>query len=117
VKKLRINSDDVPLPVRAYLSAIPEDVFPRIIQQLAMGQGGGMEDAFCEFEVGGVSNSTQIRFALFEEEVVVSPAELIRYVRVASAAQIASRPDQALAINEAILELVDRFKDDLRATC
>lgn len=77
-----------------------------IFARAAPGTSATIIDVHCErpgdIQPGDEAFDEGARFALFEEEVVVSEDELVRLVRLASEAQKRALPDQAAAIDEVL---------------
>lgn len=96
---------DWPFPARAFFNAIHDAAFVDTIRALRDGIGASFNDVHCE-RPGDIQPGDEAfegaRFALFEEEVVVSEDELVRLVRLASEAQKRALPDQAAAIDEVL---------------
>ncbi len=69
-----------PAPVVAYFNAAGDENFDRVVSALVSGVGGGVEEAFCDFQDGADGPAT---FWLFEESAVLSRPDLLAVIEEA----------------------------------
>lgn len=94
--QFRIVLEDRLLPVQAFFNAISDDSFLPTLEAFSRGVGAGFNDCHCEFP-GDLEPDDDpidgILFALHEQEVVISNAEFIAYLKTVCNSFVEARPN------------------------
>ncbi|MCX7920469.1 MAG: ribonuclease toxin immunity protein CdiI [Clostridia bacterium] len=100
---------DKHFPIKAFLNAVPDDYFVKVLENLVNGIGFSFNNAHCEFSNdldSGGDAFTGVRIAVCEDEVVVDYKALYFYLVKACEAYINDYPDS----KEAIQLLLNEYK-------
>ena len=79
-------SEDRLFPVQAFFNALPDAIFQDVMTGLLRGVGASINDARCAFSSDldpGEEPFDGVRFSLFEDQVVISEAQMREYIREA----------------------------------
>lgn len=94
--RLRL-ADDRLFPVQAFFNALWDDNFIEVMRRLLCGIGGSMNDAYCRFSSDldpWEEPFEGVRFSLYEDEVIITAAELKSYIEQACVAYLSTYPEQ-----------------------
>lgn len=89
--------DDRLFPVQAFFNAFWDDNFVEVMRGLLGGIGHSMDDAHCRFpsDLDPWEEPFEgVRFSLYEDEVIITAAELKAFVAQACVAYLAAHPEQ-----------------------
>ena len=113
-KGFRIQVDNERLfPIQAFFNAISDHSFVETIANLLRGIGASFDDAHCEFPKDldpGEEPFEGVRFALYDDEVVVGFRTFRHYLELACTAYISENPINRSKI-ENLLQNPSSFRD------
>jgi hypothetical protein len=115
-KGFRIQIDDVRLfPIQAFFNAISDHSFVETIANLLSGVGASFDEAHCEFPADLDPDEEPfegVRFALYDDEVVVDLQTFRHYLELACIAYISENPSNLPKI-ETLMQnaILSSFKD------
>ena len=85
-----LKDDDPLFPMQAFFNIIRASEFIEIVSNLTSGHGAGLECVYCGFPGDadpGEEPFEGVRFALFEDEVVVDEKTFAKFLRLACEAK------------------------------
>lgn len=107
-KDFRIVLGDRLLPVQAFFNAISEDRFIQTLEAFSKGVGASFNDCHCEFpgDLDPEDNPIEgVQFALYDQEIVITNAEFLKYLITVCDSFVGERPDLEADVNR-VLEIV-----------
>ena len=94
--------DDSLFPIQAFFNAIGDGSFVRMLDSLTNGIGFSINDCDCSFPADLEPDEKTfdgVRFSLFERNIVISTAELARFLRIACDEFVKTCPNETQAVN------------------
>lgn len=103
----RIHLSDSLFPVQAFFNALSDSSFLRVIEDMTKGIGSSIDVCHCNFPGDldpGEEPFEGVSFSIYEEEVILSKDNLVKYVVLACDEFLKNNPDKINEVEKVLLK-------------
>lgn len=104
--------EPIHFPVMAFFNSVPDSNFMRVLEQMSIGIGTGINEADCSFS-GDVEEDEEkfdgVRFSVYEEEVILNYEIFYYYLNLACRNYVDVFPNERNELEQYLTTIRERY--------